>query len=534
MPSIDDGYGNAKTTASRSSASAQGAQYQGNGGDGAARARRAAEAKKRASAKASAAIATRKANDAATEAKKRAAIQAQARMQAASRPQEQNTYQTAPSQLNPLETSHNPNQQNPAFYPDSTPANWADRYGLPFSDMAGRLGQGLDDTNPIKGLFEDYSNFNPLGAYVNQHNYGMNEPSKQEYLRQEQTNPNWANMSEKERVHLAKAPYMSKQLPHAYLDNPNESQLAAMKPQGMPDNQWNALSPAAKMSTAGVGGGMFGGSNGNGNGTNIGGTALGYGNGGTSIGGGANVSGNNGQYFDGGYTGDAVNQLSQARSPRGMEFGNIYGSTKFDPLTGQFIEESAPEYQQFQQGLLGQLQGSQEAYQSFDPNDAASEYLRGVNAIREPLREQQTESALSRLVQSGKLGSTVGTQALAQLATEQENQRFQEGIQATQYGANMQDRMLRNQAGMFGLTQQVADQQFKPQQQALGSVPMLQEIYGFAQEPQFQQGLAQQGIQAQASANNTANWMGLGTSLLGTDVGQDLVGDAWGWLTDWV
>jgi hypothetical protein len=96
----------------------------------------------------------------------------------------------------------------------------------------------------------------------------------------------------------------------------------------------------------------------------------------------------------------------------------------------------------------------------------------------------------------------------------------------------MQDRMLRNQAGMFGLTSQVAADQFKPQQQALGSVPMLQQIYGFAQEPQFQQGLAEQGISAQQSANNTANWMNLGTAALGSDVGQNLIQkglDKMGW-----
>ena len=236
--------------------------------------------------------------------------------------------------------------------------------------------------------------------------------------------------------------------------------------------------------------------------------------------------------FNGEYTGDAVNQLSQARSPRSMDFNSIYGTTSFNPATGQFDQQTSPEYNQFQQGLLGQLQGSQDAYQSFDPQDAASEYLRGVNALREPMREQQTDSKLSRLIQSGKLGSTVGTQALAQLETEQESQRFQEAMQAQQYGTQMQDRMLRNQAGMFGLTSQVAAEQFKPQQQALGSVPMLQQIYGFAQEPQFQQGLAEQGISAQQSANNTANWMNLGTSVLGSDVGQNLIQkglDKMGW-----
>ena len=400
-----------------------------------------------------------------------------------------------------------------------------------------KLGNAIGPEGYVGGLLNAYNQFDPLGDFAQQVTYGMNDAAKQEYLRQEASNPNWQSMSEADRVSLARAPQMGDR--------------SISKPSNFSDQQWEGMTQGQKQYMSGVStptngiqdfggsGGAFagqagmgyGGGNGNGNGGAFGGGySSGTGGGYNGIGGGASVAGNNGQYFNGGYTGDAVNQLSQARSPRGMEFGNIYGTTQFDPLSGQFTEQAAPEYAQFQQGLLGQLQGSQEAYQSFDPQDAASEYLRGVNAIREPLREQQTQSALSRLIQSGKLGATAGTQALAQLETEQENQRFQEGVQATQYGEAAQDRMLRNQAGMFGLTSQVAAEQFKPQQQALGSVPMLQQIYGFAQEPQFQQGLAEQGIAAQSSANNTSNWMDLGTSVLGTDVGQDLVGEAWGWL----
>ena len=403
--------------------------------------------------------------------------------------------------------------------------------------MLDKLGNAIGPEGYVGGLLNAYNQFDPLGDFAQQVTYGMNDAAKQEYLRQEASNPNWQSMSEADRVSLARAPQMGDR--------------SISKPSNFSDQQWEGMTQGQKQYMSGVStptngiqdfggsGGAFagqagmgyGGGNGNGNGGAFGGGySSGTGGGYNGIGGGASVAGNNGQYFNGGYTGDAVNQLSQARSPRGMEFGNIYGTTQFDPLSGQFTEQAAPEYAQFQQGLLGQLQGSQEAYQSFDPQDAASEYLRGVNAIREPLREQQTQSALSRLIQSGKLGATAGTQALAQLETEQENQRFQEGVQATQYGEAAQDRMLRNQAGMFGLTSQVAAEQFKPQQQALGSVPMLQQIYGFAQEPQFQQGLAEQGIAAQSSANNTSNWMDLGTSVLGTDVGQDLVGEAWGWL----
>lgn len=225
--------------------------------------------------------------------------------------------------------------------------------------------------------------------------------------------------------------------------------------------------------------------------------------------------------------GDPTSQLAASRNPQGLTFNNLFGSTRYDPDTGQFSQSESPEYANFQTGLLGQLQSAQNAYQSFDPTDAASEYLAGVNAIREPLREQQTQSALSRLVQSGKLGATAGTRALAQLETEQENQRFQEGVQAQQYGNQMQDRMLKNQAGLFGLGQNVASQQFGSQQAALGSVPLLQEINSFNREPAFQQALADKGISAQGSANA---WQAA-AAFAGTDTGGDILSAGWDWLT---
>jgi hypothetical protein len=201
--------------------------------------------------------------------------------------------------------------------------------------------------------------------------------------------------------------------------------------------------------------------------------------------------------------GDAVSRLQEARQPRGLTFSNLFGSTRFDPETGEFIQMDDDQFKQFQTGLLGQLTSAQEAFQSFNPQDAASEYLRGVNAIREPLREQQTQSALSRLIQSGRLGASSGTRALAQLEREQESQRFTEGVQATQFGQEQQQQLMANQAGLFGLAQNVAQQQFGGQQSALGAVPLLQEIYSFPEEPAFQRDLAQMGIDAQKSATNT-------------------------------
>ena len=421
-------------------------------------------------------------------------------------PHERNTYANAPTQFTPTRTG--------AFYPTVTPDNIATKYGNMFGGgLSGLASRAIGTDGPIGQALDAYNKFNPADKFLNQAYYGMNDDSMREYQRLEASDPNWAGMSEKDRVNAARAPYMAANNLNA---NP------ATKPSNMNPDTWAQLTQGQRNFMGNEQGytssfrDMLSGVTGSGSlfeDTGI--TAA---------------NGNNGQYFDGGYTGSAADQLSQARAPRGMAIDSIYGSTRFNPLTGQMDTTTAPEYEQFQQGLLGQLQGSQDAYQSFDPQDAASEYLRGVNAIREPLRQGQEQTALSRLVQSGKLGSTAGTQALAQLASEQENQRFQEGVQATQYGADMQDRMLRNQAGMFGLTSQVANQQFLPQQQAMAAVPMLQEIYGFAQEPQFQESLAQQGIAAQRDANSTQNWWDLGTAALGTDIGQDALADGLGWL----
>ena len=225
--------------------------------------------------------------------------------------------------------------------------------------------------------------------------------------------------------------------------------------------------------------------------------------------------------------------LSDARDPKGLEFSNLFGSTEFDPATNSFIKKDDPEFAKFNTGLMGQLTGSQTALTGYDKLGAQQEYLKGINAIREPLREQQTQSTLSRLVQSGKLGATAGTQALAQLESAQEGQRFQEGIQAQQYGQQQQQQLMQNQAGLFGLAGNVAAQQFAPQQQALSAVPAMQQIYGFAEEPAFQQSLAQQGIAAQSSANKYNTNTGMFNALIGSGVGQDVVGSVWDGIQSW-
>ena len=228
---------------------------------------------------------------------------------------------------------------------------------------------------------------------------------------------------------------------------------------------------------------------------------------------------------------NAVTALSDARDPKGLEFSNLFGSTEFDPETNSFIQKDDAEFAKFNEGLMGQLTGSQTALSGYDKLGTQQQYLKGINAIREPLREQETQSTLSRLVQSGKLGATAGTQALAQLESAQEGQRFQEGVQAQQYGQQQQQQLMQNQAGLFGLAGNVAAQQFAPQQQALSAVPAMQQIYGFAEEPAFQESLAKQGIAAQASANKYNTNAGLFNAAIGSSIGQEAIGSVWDWLT---
>ena len=307
-----------------------------------------------------------------------------------------------------------------------------------------------------QGLFNTVNSFNPVGNFLDEALYGMSSESEATKTELANTIPSgiWNKMSEEEQNQMAR-------------DTVQERN-------GAPNTK---------------------------TGTDAFGQSTGTGAGGGGAGTGSNGSGGNGSGGSGSGS-DAVSRLAEARAPRGLTFSNLFGSNRFDPETGEFIQMDNDQFKQFQTGLLGQLQSSQDAYQSFNPQDAAAEYLRGVNAISEPLREGKTQSALSRLIQSGQLGATAGTQALAQLETEQKNQRFQEGVAATQYGTDMQDRMLQNQAGLFGLAQNVAQQQFGGQQQALGAVPLLQEIFSFAEEPAFQRDLAQMGIDAQGDANN--------------------------------
>ncbi len=200
---------------------------------------------------------------------------------------------------------------------------------------------------------------------------------------------------------------------------------------------------------------------------------------------------------------DSITKLSEARAPRGLDFSNLFGTTGFDPETGQFTSQVSPEFQKFQEGLMGQLVGAQQQYTEFDPERYAQTYIDAVMQPRDIQRKQQEQTALSRMIAGGKLGGSAQARAQQQLATQQSLEDVQTKFMGQQYGAQEQQRLLGNVGGLFGLAGDVAAQQFAPQQAALAAVPLLQEIYSFPEEPQFQHDLFQKQLEAQKSANSS-------------------------------
>jgi len=156
-----------------------------------------------------------------------------------------NTYANAPTQFTE-------GRSGTSYYPANAP-------DTVFRGLMGNLtGSGLlsgaadmvGEDNPVGGFLKAYSEFDPLGDFAQQTVYGMNDVAKQEYMRQEASNPNWPTMSEKEKVQLARKPQMDNQLPHAFINDgisntANEAQLNAMRPfikdSNMSEAQFNRL-----------------------------------------------------------------------------------------------------------------------------------------------------------------------------------------------------------------------------------------------------------------------------------------------------
>lgn len=211
----------------------------------------------------------------------------------------------------------------------------------------------------------------------------------------------------------------------------------------------------------------------------------------------------------------AVDALSAARAPRGTEFANVFGSTIWNPATGQFEQTTSEEAAGMTSGLWGQMQGVQQQLSDFDVGSAADTYLQAVMAPLAGQRAQQDQTTLSRMIASGKLGASGSARALA----EQETQRGLEDLQASAFARQQalgeQSNLMSQQQTLQGLLTGVAGQQFAGQQAALEAVPLGQEIMSFPEEPQFQESMFQQQLAAQQSANNASTSASMWSALLG-------------------
>ena len=139
-----------------------------------------------------------------------------------------------------------------SYYPENAPDTMF--RGLMGNITGGGLLSGAADMvgedSYVGGLLKAYGEFDPLGDFAQQTVYGMNDIARDEYVRQEASNPNWPMMSEKERVQLARKPQRDNQLPHAFINDgisntANDAQLNAMRPfikdSNMSEAQFNSL-----------------------------------------------------------------------------------------------------------------------------------------------------------------------------------------------------------------------------------------------------------------------------------------------------
>jgi hypothetical protein len=157
-----------------------------------------------------------------------------------------------------------------SYYPENAPDTM-------FRGLMGNITGGnvlsnaakmVGEDNILGNFLKDYSEFDPLGDFAQQTVYGMNDVAKQEYMRQEASNPNWPMMSEKERVQLARKPQMDNQLPHAFINDgisntANDAQLNAMRPENLSEAQFLSLPIQMKraLTLSGQGGGNQGNNN---------------------------------------------------------------------------------------------------------------------------------------------------------------------------------------------------------------------------------------------------------------------------------
>ena len=158
-----------------------------------------------------------------------------------------NTYANAPSLFTQSDTG--------AYYPDSVPDTMFKGIGSGLTGgltnlLLEKLGGKLGKDSYLGGLLDAYINFDPLGDFAEQSQFGMNKESMLEYKLQESSNPEWATMSETERVAMARSPQLTNQLTYAFIaggqGNLTEAQLDSIRPEGYSDEQWDGLSKQMK------------------------------------------------------------------------------------------------------------------------------------------------------------------------------------------------------------------------------------------------------------------------------------------------
>lgn len=96
------------------------------------------------------------------------------------------------------------------------------------------------------------------------------------------------------------------------------------------------------------------------------------------------------------------------------------------PLGGQFNSSAS--------GFLGSLG-------SFDPNQAASDYTNQLRATAMPQEQRATSSALTNLFNTGRLGTTGGSQLFADLDQSQQQADIQRQLAGKQYAGQEQSRL---------------------------------------------------------------------------------------------
>lgn len=215
----------------------------------------------------------------------------------------------------------------------------------------------------------------------------------------------------------------------------------------------------------------------------------------------------------------AVDALSAARQPRTTTFENIFGSVGWDPETGQFVTQEDPQFAALQTGLMGALSGAMTDYATFDTEAAAQRYIDAATAGQAETRALEDQTALSRLIASGRLGASTTARALAEQERQRGIQDVQTQLAAQQFADQQRQQQLQSLGGLFGLAGTTAQQQFAQQQAALEAIPLGQEIMSFPEEPKFQHGLFQEQLAAQQAANQAQAQSSLWSALLGAVLG---------------